>query len=211
MTKTTLYHTPNGALAVHQSAGDGPPIVLVHGNSSSAPRVLPPARRLARPAAARRRHRPARPRPVGERQRRSPPICCPATRSRGGGRRQFRPRPGFVRRLEPWRPHPARGGEGPAAGARLRSFSARRRSRSRPGDGGRVPAQPGDGGRLLGRGRRARRRRPMSPSFFAPGFADVPAFFVEDALQRPTAARARRSPPRWRRASRATKFRSSPA
>ena len=35
MTKTTLYHTPNGALAVHQSAGDGPPIVLVHGNSSS--------------------------------------------------------------------------------------------------------------------------------------------------------------------------------
>ncbi len=36
MTKTTLYHTPNGALAVHQSAGDGPPIVLVHGNSSSA-------------------------------------------------------------------------------------------------------------------------------------------------------------------------------
>jgi pimeloyl-ACP methyl ester carboxylesterase len=36
MTKKTLYHTPNGALAVHQSAGDGPPIVLVHGNSSSA-------------------------------------------------------------------------------------------------------------------------------------------------------------------------------
>jgi pimeloyl-ACP methyl ester carboxylesterase len=36
MTKTTLYHTPSGALAVHQSAGDGPPIVLVHGNSSSA-------------------------------------------------------------------------------------------------------------------------------------------------------------------------------
>jgi len=36
MTKTTMYHTPNGALAVHQSAGDGPPIVLVHGNSSSA-------------------------------------------------------------------------------------------------------------------------------------------------------------------------------
>ena len=36
MTKTTLYHTPNGALAVHQSAGDGPPIVLLHSNSSSA-------------------------------------------------------------------------------------------------------------------------------------------------------------------------------
>ena len=36
MTKTTMYHTPNGALAVHQSAGDGPPIVLIHGNSSSA-------------------------------------------------------------------------------------------------------------------------------------------------------------------------------
>jgi len=36
MTKTTLYHTPNGALAVHQSAGDGRPIVMVHGNSSSA-------------------------------------------------------------------------------------------------------------------------------------------------------------------------------
>jgi pimeloyl-ACP methyl ester carboxylesterase len=35
MTKTTLYHTPNGALAVHQSDGDGPPIVLIHGNSSS--------------------------------------------------------------------------------------------------------------------------------------------------------------------------------
>jgi pimeloyl-ACP methyl ester carboxylesterase len=36
MTKTTPYRTPNGALAVHQSAGDGPPIVLIHGNSSSA-------------------------------------------------------------------------------------------------------------------------------------------------------------------------------
>jgi len=36
MTKTTLYHTPNGALAVHQSAGDGPPIVLLHSNCSSA-------------------------------------------------------------------------------------------------------------------------------------------------------------------------------
>ena len=36
MTKTTLYHTPNGALAVHQSAGDGPPIVFLHSNSSSA-------------------------------------------------------------------------------------------------------------------------------------------------------------------------------
>jgi len=35
MTKTTYYHTPNGALAVHQSEGDGPPIVLIHGNSSS--------------------------------------------------------------------------------------------------------------------------------------------------------------------------------
>jgi len=35
MTRTTYYHTPNGALAVHQSHGDGPPIVLVHGNSSS--------------------------------------------------------------------------------------------------------------------------------------------------------------------------------
>jgi len=36
MTKTTLYHTPNGALAVHQSSGDGPPIVLLHSNSTSA-------------------------------------------------------------------------------------------------------------------------------------------------------------------------------
>jgi pimeloyl-ACP methyl ester carboxylesterase len=36
MTKSTLYHTPNGALAVHQSAGDGPPIVLLHSNSASA-------------------------------------------------------------------------------------------------------------------------------------------------------------------------------
>ena len=36
MTKTTLYHTPNGALAVHQSEGIGAPIVLLHGNSSSA-------------------------------------------------------------------------------------------------------------------------------------------------------------------------------
>ena len=36
MTRTILYHTPNGALAVHQSAGDGAPIVLLHSNSSSA-------------------------------------------------------------------------------------------------------------------------------------------------------------------------------
>lgn len=36
MTKTTYYHTPNGALAVHQSAGDGPPIVLLHSNCASA-------------------------------------------------------------------------------------------------------------------------------------------------------------------------------
>jgi len=35
MTKTTLYHTPSGALAVHQSSGDGPPIVLLHANSAS--------------------------------------------------------------------------------------------------------------------------------------------------------------------------------
>ncbi len=28
--------TPNGKIAVHESAGDGPPIVLIHGNSASA-------------------------------------------------------------------------------------------------------------------------------------------------------------------------------
>lgn len=32
---TTRIDTPNGAIAVHQSAGRGPAVVLVHGNSSS--------------------------------------------------------------------------------------------------------------------------------------------------------------------------------
>ena len=33
--KTRKIHTPNGAVAVHESAGQGPPVVLIHGNSSS--------------------------------------------------------------------------------------------------------------------------------------------------------------------------------
>jgi pimeloyl-ACP methyl ester carboxylesterase len=33
--KTRTIETPNGAVAVHESAGDGPPAVLIHGNSSS--------------------------------------------------------------------------------------------------------------------------------------------------------------------------------
>jgi pimeloyl-ACP methyl ester carboxylesterase len=33
--KTLRIDTPNGAIAVHDSAGEGPPVVLVHGNSSS--------------------------------------------------------------------------------------------------------------------------------------------------------------------------------
>ena len=109
------------------------------------PRVLPPARRLARPAAPPRRHRPARPRPVGERQR-CGRLSAARPRARAGGdRRQFRSRPGGVRRLEPRRPHPARGGERPAAGARLRHFR-RAAGRVPAGDGGSVPAQSGDGG-----------------------------------------------------------------
>jgi pimeloyl-ACP methyl ester carboxylesterase len=33
--KTWKIDAPNGALAVHESAGQGPPVVLIHGNSSS--------------------------------------------------------------------------------------------------------------------------------------------------------------------------------
>src|SRR3984957_10977402 len=33
--KTHKIEAPNGALAVHESAGQGPPVVLIHGNSSS--------------------------------------------------------------------------------------------------------------------------------------------------------------------------------
>ena len=33
--KTQKIEAPNGAIAVHQSAGQGPPVVLIHGNSSS--------------------------------------------------------------------------------------------------------------------------------------------------------------------------------
>jgi pimeloyl-ACP methyl ester carboxylesterase len=33
--KTQKIETPNGAIAVHESAGQGPPVVLIHGNSSS--------------------------------------------------------------------------------------------------------------------------------------------------------------------------------
>src|ERR1700722_10829294 len=33
--KTQRSEAPNGALAVHESAGQGPPVVLIHGNSSS--------------------------------------------------------------------------------------------------------------------------------------------------------------------------------
>jgi pimeloyl-ACP methyl ester carboxylesterase len=33
--RTRKIETPNGALAVHESAGQGPPVVLIHGNSSS--------------------------------------------------------------------------------------------------------------------------------------------------------------------------------
>ena len=33
--RTRKIDTPNGALAVHESAGQGPPVVLIHGNSSS--------------------------------------------------------------------------------------------------------------------------------------------------------------------------------
>ena len=33
--KTQKIEAPNGAIAVHESAGQGPPVVLIHGNSSS--------------------------------------------------------------------------------------------------------------------------------------------------------------------------------
>jgi pimeloyl-ACP methyl ester carboxylesterase len=33
--KTQKIDTPNGAIAVHESAGQGPAVVLIHGNSSS--------------------------------------------------------------------------------------------------------------------------------------------------------------------------------
>src|ERR1700733_10282688 len=33
--KTQKIEAPNGAMAVHESAGQGPPMVLIHGNSSS--------------------------------------------------------------------------------------------------------------------------------------------------------------------------------
>ena len=151
MTKTTLYHTPNGALAVHQSAGDGPPIVLVHGNSSSS-RAF--SRQLEGSLGRRRRIVAIDLLGHGRSENASDPAAylLPGhALALGGDRRQFRPRPGFVRRLEPWRPHPARGGERSAAGARLRHFR-RAAGRVPAGDGGCVPAQPGDGGGLLGRG-----------------------------------------------------------
>ena len=113
-------------------------------------RLLPPARGSARPTPPHRRNRSARPRADRERQRRRRlSVARPRARA-GGDRRQFRPRPGGVRRLEPRRPHSARGGERSAAGARLRDFW-RAAGRLSAGDGGCVPAQSGDGGGVLGR------------------------------------------------------------
>ncbi len=209
MTKTTLYHTPNGALAVHQSAGDGPPIVLVHGNSSSA-RAF--SRQLEGSLGRRRRLVAIDLLGHGRSENASDPGRLSAARPRagaGGDRRQFRPRPGSVRRLEPWRPHPARGGERPAAGARLRHFR-RAAGRVPAGDGGSVPAQPGDGGWLLGR-RDARAGGSLCHLVLRPWFRRHSRLLRRRRADAPTAARARRSPLRWRRASRATKFRSSPA
>jgi hypothetical protein len=36
MTKTTMFAGPFGEIAVHESEGVGRPVILVHGNSSSA-------------------------------------------------------------------------------------------------------------------------------------------------------------------------------